>query len=165
MDDSSCAVRRRVPDGVRYAQARCASTNRRGEQRAQRVRIGACRVLGHIHHPEPFPDRKRDGFLGGLLQVFKRPPFHVLPNRAGTDERAAFDRHAGALDDLGDWLDVGGYRAGGAIWSDGEPQFADRLRQALDVCGDVRTGTRQADVRGFDAERVHSPKQVDLLVD
>ena len=51
--DRGRAVRRRVADGVGDADARGAGADRGRVERAQRVGIGARRVLGHVHDRQP----------------------------------------------------------------------------------------------------------------
>ncbi len=128
-----------------------AGANRRRVERAQRVGIGARRVLGHVHDRQPLADRERDRLLGQLQQLIERPALGVLPQRARPDERAALDRHAGPLRDLGDRLDVGDERPRGAVGRDRQPLVGDLARQPLDVAHDVRSGARQADVGRVDA--------------
>ena len=87
----------------------------------QRVGIGAGRVLGDVHHRQPFAHREGDRLLGQPQQLVERPALGVLPDRARADERAALDRHAGALRDLGDRPDVGDHRARRAVGLHAQP--------------------------------------------
>ncbi len=163
--DRFCAVRRRVADRIGNAQALCACTNRGGKERPQRVGIGARRVLGHIHDLEALFHRKRDRLLRALLQVIDRPAFGILPDRAGSDESAALDRHTGALHDIGNRLDIGDHGAGCAVGANRQLAFADRTRQAFNVASDVGTGSRQPDVGRVESETVHLLQNLDLFVD
>ena len=52
--------------GVGDADAPGPRADRRRVEGAQRVGVGAGRVLGHVQHGQPFADRERDGFLGEL---------------------------------------------------------------------------------------------------
>ena len=85
--------------------------------------------------------------------------------RARSDERAALDRHAGALHDLGDRQDVGGHGSRRAVGLDRQAAFANGARETLDVGDDVRARAGKPDVRRVDPEGVHAPQDVDLLVD
>ena len=53
----------------------------------------------------------------------------------------------------------------GAVRANREPLLRDDAREAFDVLGDLRARARQPEVRGVDAEAVHPPENVDLLVD
>ena len=154
-----------MSDSVGHAHARCPCTDRSGEQRAQRIGIGPGRVLGDVHHRQPFPYGECDRVFRALLQEIEAPPFRVLANRARPDKRTALDRHAGALRDLGDRLDVGHHGPRGAVGPDLQLFAGDRPRQPLHVARHVRTGARQTDVDRVDAKRVHAAQDIDLLLD
>jgi hypothetical protein len=154
-----------MADRIGYAQPRCARPERGREERPQRSRIRACRILRDVQHLQPFANGEPNRVLGGLLQKFERPPFRVPPDRTRPDKCAAFDRNPGPLGNLGDRSDIGRHRARCAVRPDFQTELANRPRQTLDVGGDLRSGSRQADVCGVDSERVHALKDVDLLVD
>ena len=158
-------VRRGVADRVRHAHPGRPGADRGREQRPQRIGIGARRVLGDVHHREALLHREGHGVLGALLQKVEAPSLRVLPDRAGADEGAALDRHAGALDDLGDWLDIRHHRPRRAVALNVQLVGGNRTRQPLDVAFHVRTGSRQADVDRVDLERVHAVQDFNLLVD
>ena len=128
---------------------------------AQRLRIGAGRVLGDVHHRQPFAHREGDRLLGQPQQLIERPAFGVLPERARADERAALDRHADALRDLGDRLDVGddasaprSSPATRSRWS------GDLARQPLDV-----RGPRAGPAPGRPMSAVSMPSAIDEVQD
>ena len=57
-DDGGRARGRRVADGVGDADAARAGADRRRIQLPQRLGVGACRVLGDIHHRQAFAARR-----------------------------------------------------------------------------------------------------------
>ena len=76
------ARRRRVADRVGNADALRAGVDRALVDRAQRLGIGARRVLGDVHHLEAFLHRERDRFFGVAQQPVERPALGVLADRA-----------------------------------------------------------------------------------
>jgi hypothetical protein len=52
-----------------------------------------------------------------------------------------------------------------AVGADLHAPVGDRAREPLDVTRHFRPGAGQADIRRIDAERVHVPQDLDLLVD
>jgi len=113
------------PTRIGHAQPLRARPNRGGKEAAQRLGIRARGVLGDVHHLDAFLDREGERILGAFLEEVERPPFGVLADRARSDERAAFDGHAGPLLDLRDRPDVGHHRARRAVGADAQ---ADRPR-------------------------------------
>src|SRR4029079_12066877 len=105
----------------------------------ERLGVGPRRILGHVHHRHTLLHREGERVLGRFLQVVNRPDFRVLADRTRADEGAAFDRYAGALLDVGNRLDVGDHRAGGAIGLNLHAPVADRAGEALDVARDMWT--------------------------
>ena len=128
---------------------------------------GSARVVSSVTYITLSPSRTANVIASSvhLQQPVERPALRVLPDRRRSDERAALDRHAGALHDLDDRRDVGDVRPGRAIRGDAQMRRADLAGQRLDVADDVRAGARQADVGGVDAERVDQMQDADLLVD
>ncbi len=113
--DGARAVGRGVPHGVADADRFRARADRRRVERADRVRVGARRVFGHVHHGQAFTDGERDGLFREPQQLVERPIFGVEADGRRTDERASFDGDAGALRNLGNRLDVVLVRARGAV--------------------------------------------------
>ena len=125
---------------VSATQTRAPGPDGRRIQRAQRVRVRARRVFGHVHDRQPLADREGDRLLGELQQLIERPALGVLAQRARPDEGAALDRHPGALRDLRDRPDVGDHR----------PRRAVRLRPSA---ADPRSRARGAPRPGRRAGR------------
>jgi hypothetical protein len=159
------ASRSGVADRIGNAQPRRPGANRGREQRPQRRRIGAGRVLGDIQHRQAFSDCETDRVLGHALQVVERPPLGVLTDRARSDEGAALHLDARALGDLDDRHDVGDHRPGGAVRTDVQAEFGDREGQGMGIGRDPCPCARQPDVGGLDPERLHFFQDVDLLID
>ena len=106
-----------------------------------------------------------DRLFRAALQVVDRPVFRIDANRARTDEAAALDRQPRLLDDVGDRLDVGENGARGAVGLHAEAAIEDLVGQPLDVASHVRTGARQPDIGGVDADTVEQMQDAELLLD
>jgi hypothetical protein len=154
-----------VPNGVSDAQPGGAGLNGSRIEQSQLLRVGSRRVFGHVHDPQAFFDRKGNRAFGAGSEIVEAPPFRVLANRAGSDERATLNRQARPLRDLDDWRDVGNERSRGAVGANLHAIVADGPRQLFDILRDLRPGPGQSDVCRIDAERVHVPENLDPFID
>ena len=164
-DDGARAGRRGMPNGIGNAEPRRARVDRGLKQPAQRLRVRPRRILGDVHHLQAVAYAKADRLFRAALQVVDRPVFRVDSNRARADEAAALDRQPGLLHDVGDRLNVGENGARGAIGLHAEAAIEDLVGQPLDVASHVRTGARQPDIGGVDADTVEQMEDAKLLLD
>ena len=149
---AAAPCRRCVPDRVGDAHSCGAGANGGRVQRAQRLRIGARRVLGDVHDRQPFADRKGDGLFGQTQQLVERPPFGVLPQRTRSDERAALRSRAPSRCEISTigLMSAMTVRAAQLALT---ASFCVTISRASRSTSrdDVRAGARQADVGGIDA--------------
>ena len=154
-----------VADGVAQAQALGSGPNRGLEQLPQGLRLGAHRVLGHVHDRQSVGHRERHRLFRVPEHRVQGPILGVLADRRGADEGAHLDRDPRLLGDLDHRQDVLFEGAGGAVRLDLEPGVCDLLRQPHDVAHHVGSRTGQTDVGRVDAEPLHQVQDTDLVLD
>ncbi len=140
-------------------------SNGGGEQAPDGLGVRPSRVLGDIHHAQSLPHGEPDRFFGAALQVIDGPILGVLTDGTRPDEATALNRHAGALDDVGNRLDVRNHSARRAVRPDAKTRLDNRPRQHLDVSHHVWSGAGKTDVGGVDPGLVEQVQQMQLLVD
>ena len=161
------APRRGVADGVGEADALRAGADRAVDRAARSV-SGSARVVSSVTYITSRPSLTANVIASSVLFSSQSSvqPFGVLPDRRRADERADFDRQAGALADLDDRRDVGDRACAPRSWRAPSAWRSTISRASRSTSrDDVRAGAGQADVGGVDAELVDQVQDLDLLLD
>src|SRR2546422_1240896 len=158
-DERSNTVWSCMPNRIRETDSPRAARDGRTIQRLDRLGPGAGCVLRDVHDRQAVLHRVGDGLFGRGNDAVQRPILRVLPDRGGADERGGFDLDPDLVGNADDRLDIGDDGPGGAIGGDGELVVADLFGQRPHLIDDARTGARQADIGGHDAEGRHQVQQ------
>src|SRR6266550_9596108 len=153
------AVRRCVPDGICETDSPCPGLDRRTIEGLDRLRPGPRRVLRDVHDRQAVLHRVGDRLFGRRDDAVHRPILCILPDWGGADERRGFDLDPHLIGDADDRLDIGDDGPRRTIRGDRELMIADLHCERPYLVDDARTGARQADVGGHDAQVGHQVQQ------